>query len=55
MYDAAFSTEILCNTGIFTTQDIFRTLSNIYYEQFLFRTVCNPTMFRTLSYLESKA
>ena len=75
----------LCNTGIFKTRGIFRTLSNIYDRKFysqpcvtpaylepchiqnprhiqntakhlsrniLFKTLCNPDIFKTLVYSE---
>ena len=75
----------LCNLDIFRTKGIFRTLRNIYYEEFysepcvtvayfksghnqnpryvhntvkqllwniLFKTLCNPDIFRTLVYLQ---
>ena len=49
MYDVQFSIETLCNTGIFRTQDIFRTPPDIYYGEFY----SEPCV--TLAYLESKA
>ena len=33
-YGGPFSTEPCVTTGIFRTRGIFRTLSNIYYEEF---------------------
>ena len=42
----AFSTETLCNTGIFRTQAIFRTLTMIYYGE------CYSEPYVTLVYLE---
>ena len=42
MYDVAFST---CNTGIFRTRVIFRTLS--YTWKILFKTMCNPRNINT--------
>ena len=87
MYNGLFLTgyRTLCKTGIFRTQGIFRTLSNIYdgklYSQhgitpaylelwhiqnsrhiqntakhlsrnILFKTLCNPDIFRNLVYSE---
>ena len=36
----------LSNTSIFRTPGIFRTLPNIYYEQFYSETLCNYSIFR---------